>query len=68
MPHDTDTRTRGAAAEATALSEHCELAGRPGYEDLHHDCRRDADYTLPGSPGIVVTPRCGCGCHRKVPR
>ncbi|MGW3248359.1 hypothetical protein [Streptomyces sp. NPDC001070] len=55
----------GSALSRRALSEHCNLARRPGYEDMHHGCRRLDDYTMPGYPSIVVTPRCGCSCHRE---
>lgn len=46
------------------LSEECALAGRPGYDDLHADCRQIADVPLPHSNGLLLIKRCGCGCHR----
>ncbi|WP_329187062.1 hypothetical protein [Actinacidiphila glaucinigra] len=63
MANGTDTRTRGAEAGTARLSEHCELAKRPEYADLHRDCRRLEDHHMPAEPRIVLTPRCGCSCH-----
>ncbi|MEU1536935.1 hypothetical protein ABZ461_02180 [Actinacidiphila glaucinigra] len=68
MPHDTGTRTRGAAAGAAARSEHRGPAGRRRYPDPHHGRGRDTRCTPPGSPGTAVTPHCGCERHRKSPR
>lgn len=53
--------------EAPALSAECELAKQPGYEDVHDLCRQTADIPLPHSRGILLQPRCGCGCHRPKP-
>ncbi|MEV0483326.1 hypothetical protein AB0I69_22310 [Streptomyces sp. NPDC050508] len=49
--------------EVSAPSAECALAKRPGYEDLHGDCRETRDVFLPGSAGILLTPRCDCECH-----
>ncbi|MEU1618064.1 hypothetical protein ACFZAU_12850 [Streptomyces sp. NPDC008238] len=68
MDDGVHLRARGAEAAAARLSEHCELAKRPEHEELHRQCRRLDDHPLPGHPGILVTPRCRCSCHREGPR
>ena len=50
------------AADA-ALSAECTLATQPGYEDLHEQCRQTRDIPLPHSYGLLLVPRCRCGCH-----
>ncbi|MFD4553042.1 hypothetical protein ACFWP5_01755 [Streptomyces sp. NPDC058469] len=53
----------GTAKEAPPPSAECTLAERPGYEDLHSECRQTQDVFLPRSAGILLTPRCGRDCH-----
>jgi hypothetical protein len=54
-----------SAAEAPPLSAECRLAQRPGYSELHGDCRQTKDVPLPHSRGILLQRRCGCVCHRR---
>ncbi|MFR0358629.1 hypothetical protein [Streptomyces sediminimaris] len=63
----TDTTHPPTAAEQT-LSVECELAGRPGYEDLHGTCTQLADVPMPGAPAITLVRRCRCACHRTAAR
>jgi hypothetical protein len=56
--------TGPAAADASTMSAECALAQRPDYQGLHDDCRRTVNVPLPHHPGIVLVPRCTCGCHR----
>lgn len=49
--------------EAPPPSAECTVAKRPGYEDLHSECRETQDVFLPGSTGILLRPHCGCDCH-----
>ncbi|MFJ4975359.1 hypothetical protein ACIP6X_08480 [Streptomyces coeruleorubidus] len=51
------------AADQTPASPECTLAARPGYQDLHTDCRQTRDLPLPFAFGILLQPRCGCPCH-----
>jgi hypothetical protein len=75
---EVNVRSRRGAAVATGTvlanpenprsgartpSAECELAKRPGYEDLHDACRQTHDVFLPGAIGIVLMPCCGCRCH-----
>ncbi|MFF3410658.1 hypothetical protein ACFYW8_31505 [Streptomyces sp. NPDC002742] len=46
------------------LSAECTLAKRPGYDDLHRECRQITDVPMPHSNGLLLIKRCGCGCHR----
>ncbi|NUP24488.1 MAG: hypothetical protein HOZ81_52240 [Streptomyces sp.] len=50
--------------EERTLSAECTLATKPGYEDLHHQCRQITDVPLPHSNGLLLIRRCGYGCHR----
>ncbi|WP_435608458.1 hypothetical protein [Streptomyces sp. C10-9-1] len=55
-----------AAARQTqgaALSPECAVAARPGYEDLHGQCRRTGDVPLPHATGLLLVHRCTCPCH-----
>ncbi|MFI5800136.1 hypothetical protein [Streptomyces sp. NPDC051677] len=52
-----------SVADPSAMSPECALAQRPEYKSLHRDCRRIEDIPLPGGTGIVLMPRCSCGCH-----
>ncbi|MFC8514620.1 hypothetical protein [Streptomyces sp. NPDC057257] len=49
--------------DEVTLSAECTLATRPGYEDLHHECRQITDVPLPHSNGLLLIKRCGCLCH-----
>jgi hypothetical protein len=58
------TATRPCVAVSnSASSPECALAKRPGYQDLHAECRQTQDVFLPRAAGILLTPRCGCVCH-----
>lgn len=47
-----------------SLSPHCTVAKRPGYEDLHTECRQTRDVPLPHSGGrVLLARRCTCACH-----
>lgn len=46
------------------LSPECTLARRPGYEDVHTECRRLRDIPLPPGTGLLLLRGCGCACHR----
>lgn len=52
-----------AKTEEVELSAECEVAKRPGYEDLHDQCRQTKDIPLPHGHGILLQTRCCCGCH-----
>lgn len=52
-----------APADSETLSAECTVAGRPGYSDLHAQCRQTQDVPLPHSKGILLVARCGCSCH-----
>ncbi|XIE78631.1 hypothetical protein AB6O49_11925 [Streptomyces sp. SBR177] len=45
------------------MSPECKLAQRPGYEDLHHECRQTKDVPLPYGAGILLVRRCTCPHH-----
>ncbi|KPI08919.1 hypothetical protein OK074_3443 [Actinobacteria bacterium OK074] len=48
------------------LSPHCEVAKRPGYEDLHTDCTQTKDVPTPGESSFVpLVRRCTCPCHHQ---
>jgi hypothetical protein len=51
-----DTRT-------ASVSPECAVAVRPGYEDLHAQCRRTEDVPLPYAIGLLLVHRCTCRCH-----
>jgi hypothetical protein len=51
-----------------SLSPHCEVAKRPGYEDLHNDCTQTEDVPTPGEFSFVpLVRRCECTCHGTAP-
>lgn len=54
--------------ETASLSAECQLAMRPGYTDLHLECRQTKDIPLPHGGGILLQRHCGCICHRLVGR
>lgn len=54
---------RPVVATGLPPSAECELAARPGYEDLHAECRQARDVPLPCAIGILLQHRCGCLCH-----
>ncbi|WP_369251238.1 hypothetical protein [Streptomyces sp. R41] len=54
-----------AATDEVTLSAECTLARRPGYKDVHRECRQTKDVPLPHSNGILLVARCGCACHRR---
>ncbi|MFI5684685.1 hypothetical protein [Streptomyces sp. NPDC051636] len=49
--------------ETASLSPECAVAARPGYEDLHTQCRRTEDVPLPHVTGLLLVHRCTCLCH-----
>ncbi len=51
------------APDTGALSAACAVAQRPGYEDVHRECRMTEDVPLPHATGIVLAHRCTCSCH-----
>lgn len=51
-----------ATGEVT-LSTECTLAWRPGYQDLHRECRQTEDVPLPHSHTVLLVARCRCSCH-----
>ncbi|MFF4317076.1 hypothetical protein [Streptomyces sp. NPDC001507] len=51
--------------EAENLSAECALAARPGYSDLHAQCRQTKDIPLPNYAGILLAASCDCSCHRR---
>jgi hypothetical protein len=55
------------ATDVPALSTECTLARRPGYEDVHAQCRQLSDVPLPHAAGVLLVPRCHCSCHRQPP-
>jgi len=54
---------RAPAVDTDTMSAECAVAQRPGYKDLHADCRQTKDVPLPGGGGILLVPRCTCTCH-----
>ncbi|AVH61134.1 hypothetical protein C4B68_12050 [Streptomyces dengpaensis] len=56
-------RTGGQVEEPGWRSAECTVATRPGYEDLHEECRRTADVPLPHTVGVLLVRRCPCSCH-----
>lgn len=42
--------------DASGMSPECTLAHRPGYKDLHRECRQTADVPLPHGD-LTATPR-----------
>lgn len=52
---------------AAVMSPECRLAQRPGYEDLHHECRQTEDVPLPYGSGILLVRRCACSHHDYAP-
>lgn len=52
-------------ADTETMSAECALARRPGYEDLHMDCRQTRDVPLPGATGVLLARRCTCACHSR---
>ncbi|MFF3906026.1 hypothetical protein ACFYZJ_08440 [Streptomyces sp. NPDC001848] len=54
--------------DTSTMSAECALAQRPGYADLHRDCRQTEDVPLPHGDGILLVRRCSCfhhACNRK---
>jgi hypothetical protein len=51
--------------ETAPLSAECTLGQRPGYRDVHRECRQTKDVPLPHAIGILLVRRCGCTCHRR---
>ncbi|WP_230885442.1 hypothetical protein [Streptomyces spinoverrucosus] len=49
--------------DTAALSAECTLAKRPGYQDLHGECRQTRDIPLPHATRVLLQRRCGCACH-----
>lgn len=50
--------------DTSARSAECAVAAKPGYEDLHLDCRQTKDIPLPHGGGLLLMARCTCSCHR----
>lgn len=63
MPRSTTHRPATADQD---LSAECQLAERPGYEDVHDSCTQLADVPMPGAPRITLVRRCRCTCHSRV--
>ncbi|MGW3311479.1 hypothetical protein ACWDG9_33405 [Streptomyces sp. NPDC001073] len=55
------------AEDTSSMSAECAVAQRPGYADLHRECRQTADALLPHGGGILLVPRCTCPHHRHTP-
>ena len=51
------------SVDTSAMSAECAVAQRPGYEDLHDECRQIKDIPLPHGGGILLQRRCDCLCH-----
>ncbi|WP_316743176.1 hypothetical protein [Streptomyces sp. MK7] len=49
--------------DTTSWSPECALALRPGYEDLHAQCRQTEDVPLPYATGLLLVHRCTCLCR-----
>ncbi|MET7900476.1 hypothetical protein ABZS86_03015 [Streptomyces sp. NPDC005355] len=47
-----------ASGDTLLLSPECAVAARPGYEDLHLECRQIDDVPLPGATGVLLIHRC----------
>lgn len=52
-----------AHTETASLSPECAVALRPGYEDLHAECRQTEDVPLPFATRLLLVCRCTCLCH-----
>ncbi|MGW9030837.1 hypothetical protein ACWGQ5_43625 [Streptomyces sp. NPDC055722] len=48
--------------DTSTMSAECALAQRPGYTDLHRQCRQTEDVPLPHNDGILLVRRCTCTC------
>jgi hypothetical protein len=53
--------TLGTASPAK--SPECAVAARPGYQDVHGQCRQTGDVPLPHAIGLTLVHRCTCRCH-----
>lgn len=53
------------AVNTSSTSAECTLAERPGYGDLHDQCRKTEDVPLPWSKGVLLVRRCDCRCHER---
>jgi hypothetical protein len=51
------------ATDRPPLSAECTLGQRPGYKDVHRECRQTEDVPLPYATGILLVQHCGCACH-----
>lgn len=51
-------------ADDVTLSAECALGQRPGYTEVHQECRQTKDVPLPHARGILLVRRCACACHR----
>ncbi|MGW9382354.1 hypothetical protein ACWHAO_30775 [Streptomyces albidoflavus] len=49
--------------DTSGMSPECALAQRPGYKDLHRECRQTEDVSLPHGGGILLVRRCTCAHH-----
>jgi hypothetical protein len=52
-----------SVTDTSTMSAECAVAQRPGYEDLHRECRQTQDVSLPGATGVLLVRRCTCTCH-----
>jgi hypothetical protein len=57
------TRPAAAPVDLSTLSPECAVGMRPGYEDLHGECRQTRDIPLPHGGGIILEKRCRCPHH-----
>ncbi|AWK08269.1 hypothetical protein DDQ41_04190 [Streptomyces spongiicola] len=53
----------GPGTASPALSPECAVASRPGYQDVHGQCRQTGDVPLPYATGLLLVHRCTCLCH-----
>lgn len=49
--------------DTSTMSAECALAHRPGYKDLHGECRQTEDVPLPHGGGVLLVRRCTCTHH-----
>jgi hypothetical protein len=56
-----------STVDTSTMSPECALAQRPGYEDLHDECRQTTDVPLPHGHGLLLVPRCTCPHHHCKP-
>lgn len=52
-----------ADTQNASVPPECAVAARPGYEDLHAQCRQTEDVPLPYATGLLLVPRYTRLCH-----